>query len=529
MDPGIPPADHRTRQRLLEAAQGLLSREGLSAGLLERAAGRAACPIDRARVLFPRDEDVVLAFYARFASDLEARVEELPEGGVARRFRAAMEAKFGLMEPYRPALAALLDTLLDARHELGVLNPQTEIIRARVQGVFAAVVLGADDRPSRNPDRLARALYAAHLVLVLRWCRTGPERARAALALACGMLDFTAPYLGLPLVQWAGRPVDALLSRLLEPADKPVRELAAAILRRVFRHRRLAPHAGDCAKEPCGRCLALHAPKAAYFVRAGRPVAFVLPAFPAKSPSRRKTLGPLPDRAEEQALEYLHELCADVERIYPPGMRISLCSDGHVFSDAVGVSDGDVTAYGDELRRMIRSAGFRVFEWFDLSCVYDGLDYPVLRDRLVADYGRPIAELEARIRRHEHARALFNGIHRFLYEERLEGPSARSKSKVREECRTRALQVIQRSEAWGRLLADCFPAALRLSIHPQGPHAEKIGILLGPAQDAWITPWHGVAARTPSGWTYMKRSEAEAAGGKLVERDGRPSHFEMSR
>jgi len=198
--------DHRTRQRLLEAAINLLSTDGLVSDLLTRAAQRAACPLDRAHVFFSCNEDVILALYARFAADLEARVMDLPEAGVAERFRAAMEAKFSILAPYRQALAALMDTMRDSKHELGVLHPQTEMIRARVQGVFASVVHGASGRRLKNPDRLMRALYTAHLALVLRWCQKGPDQAGALLKRACRMLDVALPYLGLPVVSWAGGP-----------------------------------------------------------------------------------------------------------------------------------------------------------------------------------------------------------------------------------------------------------------------------------------------------------------------------------
>jgi hypothetical protein len=36
--------------------------------------------LDRAQIFFRRDEDLVLALYARLAAELEARVAELPEG-----------------------------------------------------------------------------------------------------------------------------------------------------------------------------------------------------------------------------------------------------------------------------------------------------------------------------------------------------------------------------------------------------------------------------------------------------------------
>jgi AcrR family transcriptional regulator len=143
--------DHRTRQRLLAAASGLLARQGLVEDLLGQTAAAAGCAPERARIYFRRDAELVLALYARFAADLEARVLDLPTGTVAERFHAAMAIKFDLVAPYRDALAALAAALLDPRHELGVLNPQTEVVRNRVRGVFDAVIQGASDRPAAGP------------------------------------------------------------------------------------------------------------------------------------------------------------------------------------------------------------------------------------------------------------------------------------------------------------------------------------------------------------------------------------------
>src|SRR4028119_721667 len=94
-------ADRRTRQRVFEAAVLLLARQGLSGTLLQDAAALAGCPIERAEVFFRRDEDVVLALYARLASDFEKRVPELPEGDLATRFRAAMLLTLALAPPAR--------------------------------------------------------------------------------------------------------------------------------------------------------------------------------------------------------------------------------------------------------------------------------------------------------------------------------------------------------------------------------------------------------------------------------------------
>jgi pyoverdine/dityrosine biosynthesis protein Dit1 len=84
--------------------------------------------------------------------------------------------------------------------------------------------------------------------------------------------------------------------------------------------------------------------------------------------------------------------------------------------------------------------------------------------------------------------------------------------------------VIQRSDAWGRLVATVYPDALRLSIHPQPRVSQKVGIHLLETEDAWLTPWHGVALLDADRALLVKRHQAEAGGAILVN-DAGPAHF----
>ncbi|HVF51627.1 MAG TPA: L-tyrosine/L-tryptophan isonitrile synthase family protein [Pyrinomonadaceae bacterium] len=521
--------DRRTRRRILEAAVVLLAGRGLAGQLLEDAARLAGCTLERARVFFRRDEDLVLALYARLAAELEARVADLPEGNIAERFAATMEAKLALVAPYREAFAALISTLLDPRHELGTLSEQTEIIRARVVAVFDAVVLGASDRPLVQTHALARTLYGAHLALLLLWTqdRTHDTRAtRSALKLVGDLLQVSAPLLLLPNFQEQLSRLDDVFAPLVEPEpDSAQTQLAREILLKLFRFRRLQTGAGACAENPCEQCLALHLPKVRHFIMRGEAVHFLLPAFPAKSPNRQKTLGPLPDMAEELALEFLERACEEIRDLYPAGARITICSDGRVFSDLVGVADADVTNYGREIRALLERLNTRSLDIFQMEDLFETEDFDAMRAGLCAHYAEPREVLAGRVRAHEHARVLFNGIHRFLFEDRAAIESGKSRTQLREEAKERAYQVVQRSDAWGRLIGECFPAALRLSIHPQPPHSNKIGILLADSNDVWLTPWHGVALKHAGGFKLLRRHEAEASGAHLVERDGRPSYY----
>jgi pyoverdine/dityrosine biosynthesis protein Dit1 len=96
---------------------------------------------------------------------------------------------------------------------------------------------------------------------------------------------------------------------------------------------------------------------------------------------------------------------------------------------------------------------------------------------------------------------------------------------VKEESKAVAYEVIRRSNAWTRLLAEELPHALRLSIHPQHPHSDKIGLRITRAVDDWLTPWHGVVVLRANDYVLMKRQQAEALGAELIVQNGQPSHF----
>jgi pyoverdine/dityrosine biosynthesis protein Dit1 len=529
-DPANDYSEYRTRRRLIEAAVEKLSKGKLGDELLAEVIAETGCSAERAAQFFAGSGDLVLALYARFAGDLEERVTELPEGTVAERFAALMTIKFALMKPYREALAGLTEILADARSELGVFSPETETIRARVQAVLAAVLTGATDYREKPSGYVSGNLYAAYLGLMRLWLNDESQnnkKTRAALKVVCKTLSLTTPLLNLPLFELPLRGIERLTQTLLIPKeDAGETELAKNILRTLFRHRRLLSQFAECAAAPCAQCLALHLPKIKYFIRTKRPIHLVLPAFPAKSPNHRKTLGALPDKAEEQALIYLENVCEELCAHHEPGVRLTISSDGHVFSDLVGVSDENVTLYGQEIRNLLKClSSENMIDTFSLPGLYENLDYPQMRAQLIEHYAQPVEELRRKAERVPQTKALVNGIHRFLFEDQTALEPARSRTQIRNECRETAYQVVRRSDAWGRLLADCFPQALRLSIHPQHPHSDKIGILLGASDDVWLTPWHGTAVQKGGKFKLMRRHEAEELGARLIEQNGRPDYF----
>lgn len=83
--------------------------------------------------------------------------------------------------------------------------------------------------------------------------------------------------------------------------------------------------------DTCGR--AYFAERVQHFTSRGTRVELCLPAFPCKSSNTDKVTGKDPDYGERLALERLHGFVEELEKIYEPGAKLWIISDGHVFSD----------------------------------------------------------------------------------------------------------------------------------------------------------------------------------------------------
>jgi L-tyrosine isonitrile synthase len=285
-------------------------------------------------------------------------------------------------------------------------------------------------------------------------------------------------------------------------------------------------HPLDCPGKDCGRCMNPHMDKILVSLSKGEAPIFVLPAFPGKSPNRSKVLGHLPDEAERSALRFLGSLCARVREFYEPGIRILICSDGRVFSDVVGMKEEDISEYQSGISKMIRELRLLDISTFNLDDCYPGVEFDEMRRRLLSSCASNLEELKERIRSDQTAKSMYMGMTRFLFEDALSPEQTKTRSAVQRDARRRAYEVIQRSNAWSELIGKVFPEAVRLSIHPQVCGSMKLGIrLIG--DETWITPWHGVIVKTPTGVLLLKRSDAEALGARLVLKDGEASHFEL--
>ncbi|KAE8353793.1 Pyoverdine/dityrosine biosynthesis protein-domain-containing protein [Aspergillus coremiiformis] len=261
---------------------------------------------------------------------------------------------------------------------------------------------------------------------------------------------------------------------------------------------------------------AYFAAKVGFFVNHNLTLQLCLPAFPCKSSNPEKVMGVLPDRSEEIALRRLHAFSQQIEQIYPPGAKISIISDGHVFSDCIGVDDKTVDEYGEHLKNLNqaisqatggkdRRVQFQslvdLFNLQSLSAftgesVAGGLQLPELPHYLptklddVAELCRRILVAGCQPSREsirnqidfgdEALLALYRGFSRFMLEDLERHPLIQSRSRSqRKKLGTKvSFEMIVRNQAYSNLIELMFPDYLRLSIHAHNNSGPKFGIRL---------------------------------------------------
>jgi pyoverdine/dityrosine biosynthesis protein Dit1 len=270
-----------------------------------------------------------------------------------------------------------------------------------------------------------------------------------------------------------------------------------------------------CAGVLCEKCQAPHLTKTVQALQNHLPILLVLPAFPAKSANRQKTLSDNIDLGEVLALKALNDICNKISTTYQHPVQLLICSDGRVFNDLLGVLDENVNLYSQGIKRIIKNHKLLHLSTFSLDDIYQDKNYSFMRSQLMSQYGEDLHALKSFLKTDTRRLYQFNGIHRFILEDQLAFYPNETKNQIRKRAKTITYEVIRRSNAWSCLIAERFPHALRLSIHPQYCGSDKMGIQFIATKNSWATPWHNVLLKTPTGALLVKKSEAERIGASL--------------
>ena len=310
-----------------------------------------------------------------------------------------------------------------------------------------------------------------------------------------------------------------------------------------------------------------------------QPVQMVIPAFPMKSPNRTsKVLGRLPDLGEELALRHLDGLCANIRDVYPPGAEVWVQSDGLVYNDLLGVSDGDVFDYGETLREMagqLRLGSLRFSRVSELlghsslgSDEEDGYagswearrekyleQAPRLREELLGNYKVADFDIDAAIRKEEDTCLTYRGYLKFLSRDLVDDARVVEARKTSNKAADRvvgqvAREMLVRGKAFAAAIRERFPACVRLSIHestgrrkisvgliplprPAEPEAEadngsgdgQKGSLKPRRGRLGPTPWHSAVAVGLDGNYRSVAADEVRDTHDLIYHHGRPYYY----
>ncbi len=518
------------RYKICQAAMALFKTREFEAVTMSEIADAAS--VDEATLFryFGHKQDLVLFLYYCINSDWQHYVAELSKGRLADRFRQASVRKIELMQPYASFLSRILPALLQDK-TVAVQGLHTSHIRAMGLQTFETIIQGATDAKGlqKRVADLPSLLFMMHWGLMFLDLQTrDPAKTNDTIDMMSKMIqrvnDLSILVQFLPFINelsaWSGKIVtnDAL----------PARQINTDILHIIFKNRKLINAAPHCIENKCSDCIRQHELSVDFFTRQELPLQFILPAFPAKSPNASKVLGQLPDLGEEIALHTLQSICDEIKSIYTPGAQVIICSDGRIFAELVGVSDEAISNYVAGIQSMIDKHGLNSLSIVNLEDLVADLSFDEARTKVLEQFADPLEQLQESLKASDSFKSLFNGIHRFIVEDRKFMEPGLSVSKAKEAAKPIALKVIQHSNAWTRFLNYVYPNAIRFSIHPYAAHTDKIGIRITKAADNWLTPWHGVIVLQDNEYVLMKKQDAEQAGAQLMYNDGRPYYYALT-
>lgn len=263
------------------------------------------------------------------------------------------------------------------------------------------------------------------------------------------------------------------------------------------------------------------------FVESHQKIRFILPAFPAKSANRNKTLSSKPDLGEKLALQKLNDFIATINTVHKPGCELLICSDGHVFNDLVMVKDEEVDNYQQMLMEMAANDSLENIKFVNLNTFYPNLTIQQQRESLLNDFAQSIDEIKRNIKTNQDEMLTFNGLHRFLTEDIEYFLIGESKNKLKKVAKDLTYQTIQRSHAWSNLLSHHYKNTIRLSIHPHLCTSSKIPIKFNEHSSRWATPWHNVVLKTKNGYQLIKRKQAVKMGAILKFINTDEAHYAL--
>lgn len=291
---------------------------------------------------------------------------------------------------------------------------------------------------------------------------------------------------------------------------------------KVFEQFRMAAEAND-EFESTGKSVLRE--KMVKFVALNQPIKFSILGFPMKSPNTRdKVIGTLPDMAEQLTIETFKDFNSKVSEVYPPGIILSVVSDGLVFNDIMEVSESTVMEYQ---QRNVEMVGNAPINWYNAFDFYGkNVSINSIRTKITEQFGITELELQRRILMDADVNSLYRGMIRFMNLD-LAIKDFSSNTQLQKQAKITAKQMMFRNEAYSALIRQEFSDHIRLSMHHSINNGTKYSFqLIRSTGNIFTSAWHCAIAIVDDIVHTMHKQDAIAQGFELVNVNGQPYHFQ---
>jgi AcrR family transcriptional regulator len=166
------PKSQETRDRIINATLSLFRERGFEAATMREIADAAGVATGAAYYYFPSKEAIILEFYRRASTEMQAQVETALQGltGLEQRLCELIRVKLSHFAPNRGVLRTLLRNGADPQTPLSPFSRQTKEIRDIDMDWFRRILVDCGIRiPKDLAPHLPGILWFYQMGIILFW------------------------------------------------------------------------------------------------------------------------------------------------------------------------------------------------------------------------------------------------------------------------------------------------------------------------------------------------------------------------
>jgi len=194
----LTPKSARTFDAVVRAASELFGRQGYHKTTIRDIARESGLGLGGVYYYVKSKEELVLLFYERINQQIETAFREQPPAkiGLPETLARFLRLKIAHLTPYRDLLTVVMNETIDPASPLSPLNPASAPMLASSVALFREMVATSDAAKGAEIDQMARALWMAHMSILMYWLHDRSE--------TCSGTERAIDTLG-ALVLWSGR------------------------------------------------------------------------------------------------------------------------------------------------------------------------------------------------------------------------------------------------------------------------------------------------------------------------------------